>query len=176
MSRRTTGTLLLGLAVAVAAATVADVRATPSSGFTATTRALGRFDSFEVLNLTRPEPRPEATKQPPLWISLQKVTGASDLYIQENVWALGGTTGWHTHPGHSLITVTAGTVTVYDGDDPTCTPRQYTAGQGFVDSGGAHVHVIRNEGSVEARTMAVQLVHAGAVRRIDASGNPNCAF
>jgi len=26
--------------------------------------------------------------------------------------------GWHTHPGHSLITLTAGTVTAYGGNDP----------------------------------------------------------
>jgi hypothetical protein len=29
--------------------------------------------------------------------------GASEVYVQNNVWAPGGSTGWHTHPGHSLI-------------------------------------------------------------------------
>jgi hypothetical protein len=47
---------------------------------------------------------------------------------------------------------------------------------GLVDPGGDHVHLLRNEGSVEARTMAVQLVPAGATRRIDAAGNAACAF
>ena len=47
---------------------------------------------------------------------------------------------------------------------------------GFVDEGGDHVHVIRNEGSLEAQTVAVQLIPAGAMRRIDAAGNPNCPF
>ena len=37
---------------------------------------------------------------------------------------------------------------------------------GLVDEGGDHVHVIRNEGSVEARTVAVQFIPAGATRRI----------
>jgi hypothetical protein len=72
--------------------------------------------------------------------------------------------------------VTAGTVTVYEGDDPSCTPHQYSAGMRFVDEGGDHVHVIRNEDAVEARTIAVQLVPAGATRRVDAEGNPNCPF
>jgi quercetin dioxygenase-like cupin family protein len=36
-----------------------------------------------------------------------------------------GNTGWHMHPGPSLITVTAGTITAYDGDDPTCAPRTF---------------------------------------------------
>ena len=46
--------------------------------------------------------------------------------------------------------VTAGTVTAYDGHDDTCAPHTYTVGMGFVDAGGDHVHVIRNEGIVEA--------------------------
>ena len=46
----------------------------------------------------------------------------------------------------------------------------------FVDEGGKHVHVIRNEGAVEARTITVQLLPAGATRRIDAPGNPACTF
>ena len=52
------------------------------------------------------------------------------MYVQSNVWQPGGSTGWHTHPGHSLIIVTAGTVTAYEGDDPDCTPHVYTAGDG----------------------------------------------
>ena len=72
--------------------------------------------------------------------------------------------------------VTAGTLTAYDGDDPACTPHLYTAGMGLVDEGGDHTHVIRNEGSVEARTVAVQLIPAAATRRIDAEGNAACQF
>jgi hypothetical protein len=47
---------------------------------------------------------------------------------------------------------------------------------GLVDEGGDHTHVIRNESPVEARTVAVQLIPAGATRRIDAEGNAACAF
>jgi hypothetical protein len=52
----------------------------------------------------------------------------------------------------------------------------YTAGMGLVDQGGDHVHVIRNDGSVEARTMAVQVIPAGATRRIDAAANAASRF
>ena len=106
----------------------------------------------------------------------QRTKGPSDLYVQSNVWTPGGTTGWHTHPGRSLIIVTAGTMTAYEADDPTCAPRQYTIGEGFVDEGGDHVHVLRNEQAVEARTVAVQLVPADATRRIDAATSPHCGF
>ncbi len=92
------------------------------------------------------------------------------------MWAPGGSTGWHTHPGHSLIIVTAGTVTAYDAHDSKCEPHIYEAGTGFVDPGGDHSHIIRNEGSVEARTVAVQLIPADATRRVDVANPGNCPF
>jgi quercetin dioxygenase-like cupin family protein len=172
MGRRFT-LLLLGAAVcgAVYAATA---RATPSSGFTAATLAKGTFGEIDVKNLV-----PNDSTLAPLdahWQARLKTQGTSDLYVQSNVWTPGGTTGWHTHPGHSLIIVTAGTVTAYDGDDPACTPHVYTQGMGFVDAGGDHVHLIRNEGAVEARTVAVQLIPTGAARRIDSAAPGNCGF
>jgi hypothetical protein len=47
---------------------------------------------------------------------------------------------------------------------------------GFVDPGGGHVHIIRNEGAVEARTIAVQTIPADAVRRVDVDAPGNCPF
>jgi hypothetical protein len=150
--------------------------ATPASGFTGTTIAVGRFGDIDVTNHLFSDGVLRSLKKKNFWLSLQKTKGQSDLYVQSNVWAPGGTTGWHTHPGHSLIVVTAGTVTAYDGDDPSCTPTVYSVGMGFVDPGGDHVHVLRNEDSVEARTIAVQLIPAGATRRIDAEGPSSCPF
>ena len=160
--------LLWSVATVLAAFTsVSVLRATGASGFTPTTLAVGRFDEINVLNSTRPK----------FWAALLKTEGLSDVYVQSNVWEPGGTTGWHTHPGHSLIIVTAGIVTAYEGDDPTCTPHVYTQGMGFVDPGGGHVHVLRNESAtVEARTVAVQLIPAAAGRRIDAPNPGNCSF
>ena len=165
MNRRLKG---LMLAVVVGAAgSASTVLATDPSGFTGTTLAKGRYDEIDVHNVNPP---------PDYWQAKLKTHGLSDLYVQSNVWAPGGTTGWHTHPGHSLITVTAGEVTAYEGDDPTCTPTVYTVGMGFVDPGGDHVHVLRNEGPVEARTITVQLIPGDAIRRIDAPAPGNCSF
>jgi uncharacterized cupin superfamily protein len=100
----------------------------------------------------------------------------SDLYVQKNVWRPGGSTGWHTHPGQSLVVVTEGTVTDYEGDDPECKPAVYTQGMAFVDPGGDHAHLIRNEGTSVAQTIAVQLIPEGAARRIDAPDPGNCHF
>lgn len=168
--RRKLTWVLLGATIAGAAAYVGSVFATPASGFSATTLAKGRFDEIDVMNQAFP-----AELGPP-WLSLQKTKGPSDLYVQSNVWVPGGSTGWHTHPGHSLIIVVAGTVTEYEGGDPACTPHVYTAGMGFVDPGGGHVHLLRNEGTVGAQTIAVQLIAADATRRIDAPAPGNCPF
>lgn len=154
---------------------VGSVLATPSSGFAATTIAVGRFGDIDIANHVLRE-FGDSTPRKDLWLALQKTKGPSDLYVQSNVWAVGGSTGWHTHPGHSLIIVTAGAVTAYEGDDQSCTPTVYTAGMGFVDPGGTHTHLLRNEGFVEARTVAVQLVPAAATRRIDADGPAGCPF
>jgi hypothetical protein len=75
-----------------------------------------------------------------------------------------------------MIIVTAGKITAYEGNDPNCTPTAYTKGMGFVDPGGDHVHLIRNEGSDPASTVAFQLIPAGAVRRIDVADPGNCPF
>lgn len=169
--------VVLGTVIVGAAAYVGNVQATPQSGFTGTTVAVGRFGDIEASShLVLPNESSRRRHHKNLWLSFQKTKGDSDVYVQSNVWAPGGTTGWHTHPGHSLIIVTAGTVTTYEGDDPRCKPHVYTVGQGFVDEGGDHVHVIRNEDTIEARTVAVQLIPAGATRRIDAEGNPACTF
>jgi hypothetical protein len=154
---------------------VAKARATTASGFVGTTVAVARFGEIDVFN--------QLPRNGNVWLSLQKTKGSSDVYVQSNVWQPkniaqpnGGSTGWHTHPGHSLIIVTAGTVTAYEGNDPTCTPTVYTQGMGFVDPGGDHVHLLRNEGTVVASTITIQLIPAGAVRRIDAPDPGNCHF
>jgi hypothetical protein len=173
----------LSILAALAAGTsvyVGTALATPSSGFSATTLAVGRFGEIDTMNQMVSESRSAAApgrRGNDVWLSMQKTKGASDLYVQSNVWAPGGTTGWHTHPGHSLIVVTAGTLTAYHADDPDCAPLVYSVGMGLVDEGGDHVHLIRNEDPlVEARTIAVQLIPAGATRREDKEAPDACGF
>jgi uncharacterized cupin superfamily protein len=158
------------------------LQATPADKFTSTTLAVGKFGEIHVFNQSILQDASNPHNKD-LWLSMQKTQGTSDVYVQSNVWQPGGSSGWHTHPGHSLITVTAGTVTAYDGHDPSCTPTQYTVGMGFVDPGAGHVHNLRNEGTVEARTITVQLIPArldgsSSVpdRRIDADDPGNCQF
>ncbi len=108
------------------------------------------------------------------WSALLKTHGRSDVYVVDNKFSPGATSGWHSHPGPSLILVVSGTVTNYTGDDPACSPQTYSAGTGFVDPGGNDVHMLRNETTDPAETIAVQLLPTGAPRKTDATAPANC--
>jgi hypothetical protein len=169
MRRRMTWFLLV---VIVGAGTHgSSLQATPANrGFSAKTLAMSTFDPLDVNLHTIPAD---------VWQARLKTRGLSDLYVQSNAWQPGGSTGWHTHPGPSLVIVTAGTLTAYDGDDPTCAPHVYSALLGFpnsfVDPGGGHVHLVRNEDATAVATaIAVQLIPQAAARRIDAPATGNC--
>jgi hypothetical protein len=150
--------------------------ATPAVGFVGQTVVMGTFSDINVFNHIVPPDFWKTFHKSDVWLSWQKTVGDSDLYIQNNTWQPGGTTGWHSHPGHSLIIVTSGTVTDYESDDRHCQPHVYTAPATFVDSGGDHVHIIRNETHDIATGYAVQLIPAGATRRIDSDAPANCQF
>jgi quercetin dioxygenase-like cupin family protein len=159
----------LALAVLVAfvglAVYAANVLATPGSGFTPAQQWKGVFDQIDVQSVDMPR-----------HLVKLKTKGTSDVYVTRNAIAVGGHSGWHTHPGPSLILVTAGEITAYDGDDPSCTPTRYRAGEGFVDQGGDHVHLLRNETDAPAETVAIQFLPKDATRRIDAPAPGNCPF
>ena len=146
--------------------------ATSARGYNSTSLAVGRFGDADVFHSFPSSLKAEENGRQ----SRQETQGRLDVYVQSNVWAPGGSTGWHSHAGHSLIIVTAGTVTDYEGRDPDCKPHVYKTGMGFLDPGGDHVHNLRNEGDVEAKTIAVQLIPADAARRIDVADPGNCHF
>jgi quercetin dioxygenase-like cupin family protein len=157
---------ILPLLVAVALVVVPSALATPGCGLASETLAVGHFPDGLLDLMCR-----DADLG---WKLKTKVKGDSDVYVIRNTWPVGAHSGWHTHPGPSLITVISGELTVYDADDPTCTPTVYHAGESFTDVGCGDVHLIRNEGTVCAVNMVVQIVPAGAGRRIDADQPANC--
>jgi len=136
--------------------------ATAASGFTAAQQWKGQFPSLDIKLKTDTFDLKLDTK------------GSSDVYVTRNAIAAGGQSGWHTHPGPSLITVTLGEITAYD--DQLCTPIRYQAGDSFIDHGDGHVHLLRNETSAAAETVAIQFIARDAVRRIDAPQPNNCNF
>jgi quercetin dioxygenase-like cupin family protein len=162
---------ILALLVGVLGAAVygGTVLATNPSGVTTTTFGVGRFDNIDAT--TKTDINPGAATD--FWKSRINTKGASDLHVLQNTIVPGGTFGWHSHPGPSLVIVKAGTATFYEGDDPSCLPHVVQAGQGFVDN-GHDTHVVRNEGSVDLVTVVVSFVPAGFTRRIDEPAPANC--
>lgn len=94
-----------------------------------------------------------------------KTKGLSDVYVVSNTIVPGGHTGWHSHPGPSIISVVSGTATEYRSDAPGGVV--YSAGTAFVDEGGDHAHIVVNEGNTNLVLVAFQVLPQGAPRRID---------
>jgi len=111
------------VALVAATAFAGAVFATPISGVTSTVFAVGRFDEIDARARTGH------------WRARIQTNSPTDVHVLENRIAPGGTFGWHSHPGPSFVVVTSGTLTLYRGDDPHCTPSLVQAGSGFVDNG-----------------------------------------
>lgn len=155
---------LLLLAILAATASITPSYATPASGFTAVQQWKGVYPQMMVKG-----------EKAGHWDVKLSTKDTSDVYVTRNAIAIGGHSGWHMHPGPSLITVTVGEITAYDSSDPLCTPKVYRAGEGFVDSGD-HAHLLRNESGAAAETVATQFLAVGSTRRIDADAPNNCNF
>jgi hypothetical protein len=86
-----------------------------------------------------------------------------DVATQVVTFQPGGYSGWHTHPGPVFFTVQTGTLTVYEGDDPTCTPHVFYQGMGAVEAAtSSHIHMVRNETPEVAKAIVTYLVPVGA--------------
>lgn len=83
--------------------------------------------------------------RPPIVASAPARPVAADLpavFVVDNSYAPGQSSGWHMHRGVHAVVVLAGTLTIYDAD---CDRRDYEVGQTYL--GGAEPHLARNEAS-----------------------------
>ncbi len=139
---------IVGAVVAWALSTVT-VLATPGSGATSATLAWQTFDTI-------------STSQP---------AGRESVILDVAI-APGGYTGWHTHPGGTVIFVESGTFSFYN---DSCVKTDTPAGRGAFEVGGG-VQLARNEGTVPLVLTVVHLDVAspdGPIRT-DAAA-PSCA-
>jgi quercetin dioxygenase-like cupin family protein len=102
-------------------------------------------------------------------------TAVAQIVVMKFTIEPGGFFGWHRHGGPVWVVVAAGTLTLYDSDDVTCTGRQHAPGGAFLDPGD-HVHNARNEGVNPVVVYGTFMLPAGGAIRVDAA-NPNvCLF
>jgi hypothetical protein len=155
----TLASLAGGLAVAVF------TWASPPTGVTPVLIGRGTYQPFTVRSDRHASPVDfRATAKEPL-----------DVVVRTHDYAAHSSTGWHTHPGPVFITVLKGIVTFYEYDDPTCTPRTVSAGEGYVDTG--HGHIGLNRSDEAAQDVAVIIAPVGLPFRgeLDAP-SPYCGF
>jgi hypothetical protein len=141
------------------------VAAQAASGVTPTVLARGTYKPFKV----------KTDNDSPIDFDARAKSHV-DIVVRQHDYAVGGSTGWHSHPGPVFITVTRGQLTFYEVDDPTCTPKIVNAGEGYVDTG--HGHIGRNETGAPAQDISVILAPVGQPFRTDLppQANPACGF
>jgi hypothetical protein len=156
--------LLAAMTLLALAVSVGVTMASPPSGVTPTVLARGTYDAFKVKSSPNSPVDFKAKAKSPI-----------DLVVRRHDYAVGSTTGWHTHPGPVFITVTVGQLTYYERDDPTCTGHVVSAGHGFVDNGRGHI--VRNESGQPAQDVSVIIAPVGGAFRgeLDAP-SPYCGF
>ena len=138
--------------------------ASPAIGVTPTLIGRATYEPFKVKT------------EPDSLIDVEvKAKSHLDVVVRTHDYAVGGSTGWHTHPGPVFINVIQGQVTFYEADDPTCTPHVVSAGQGYVDTGRGHLG--RNETGLPAKDVTVILAPVNLPFRGELPApNPYCGF
>ena len=158
---RTTMLRAFALALVAVMASISIAAATSGSGVSATTFSRGTLDARVKIHTA----------------DLKFSTRHDlDVVTQTITIAPGGHTGWHSHPGPVFVTIAGGAMSFYDADDPSCSRITYATGDSFIDRGGGHVHIARNEGTVDLVLYATYLVPVGAGIRTDAADPGTCAF
>jgi quercetin dioxygenase-like cupin family protein len=136
-------------------------KATPASGLTVEPIASG--------SLTAPIDTKFKPSSGVVHIDVTKITMIKQTLTP------GGTTGWHQHGGPIWVVIASGTLTLYDGNDPSCKGVVYQPGTAFMDPGD-HTHIARNEGSENVVVYVTYMLPDGGVPRIDAPAPGNCPF
>jgi quercetin dioxygenase-like cupin family protein len=103
------------------------------------------------------------------WHAKLSTSGPTDIEVQDVVYAPGGHTGWHSHPGILVSSVIAGSIEWYDDQ---CMKHVYNVGDSLTES--TRIHYVRNVGIVNAHFMVTYILAHGQPRRIDQPA-PACA-
>jgi quercetin dioxygenase-like cupin family protein len=95
----------------------------------------------------------------------------TNTIIQQLTFGPHSSTGWHSHPGKTLVTVQSGTFTVYHDN---CHSMTYSAGDAFVELPSS-IHVGRNETDANVQVGVVYFdVPIGASPRIEQDQPAGC--
>jgi quercetin dioxygenase-like cupin family protein len=146
--------------IALTALVALPVLATPGSGFAPSNLSSVIFGQQHA-----------GANKPGVWGIQMQMQGRTLVGVDKVTVAAGGQSGWHTHAGLVMISVTSGSLLWTDGD--TCQTTLYNAGDGFIEPAN-HLHLVRNASASQgAEFTGVQLRPEGSPGRIDASAPTN---
>ena len=159
--------LLLG--AAILACTVGILIATPIAGLNFATILASGATPTGVSTRARVALPPVSGQEDDEWSAKLFTSGPSSFIVQDVSYLPNGHTGWHSHPGILLVSVTEGSLEWYD---QNCRRAVYNVGDAFTEN--TSLHYVRNVGSVNARFMVTYVLAQGLTRRIDQPA-PACA-
>jgi quercetin dioxygenase-like cupin family protein len=136
------------------------VLATPGSGFGPTPLSKAAFGPLDI--------KADKTGK---WDLFLKTKGTTDIGVDELSVAPGGFSGWHSHAGPTIVTVTSGSIVWHDSFD--CSRTTYHAGQGFVEPAN-HAHYVENASEQAATFIAIQMRPTGSPGRVDEPKPAKC--
>jgi quercetin dioxygenase-like cupin family protein len=94
-----------------------------------------------------------------------------DVAVAHLTFQPGSSTGWHRHPGPTVVTITEGELTI---TDRMCRSRTFEAGDTFVEDGPPR-HIAVNTGDTVTETIVTFFVPRGAPALSTPASAPGCA-
>ena|SRR5438105_3481992 len=95
---------------------------------------------------------------------LQKGT---DVVVARNIFEVGGSSGWHSHPGGAVVVVMQGEVTTYRSVGGHCDVDTYSAGQSFLERPSDTLNAVNTSSSQTIVFATFPGVPTGGSPRID---------
>jgi quercetin dioxygenase-like cupin family protein len=98
----------------------------------------------------------------------------TDVVVARNVFDVGGSSGWHSHPGGAIVVIMQGQVTIYRSVGNHCDVNTYTAGQTFLERPSAILDAVNSSSGQTIVYATFPSVPVGGAARIDRPNPGTC--
>ncbi len=101
----------------------------------------------------------------------------TDVVMVQNTFAVGGTSGWHSHPGDVVVVVQSGQITIYSEHTSggKCRVQTHSAGEAFVEKPWDSQAAVNHGTTPAVVSVTFFGVQHGGSSRIDRTPPTNCS-